>query len=191
MITPQKINLKIYKGTTFRETFRWESDTKVYASITGITKAAPTVITAPGHTVVVGWRAKLSNILGMTELNSDAFYTVSETTSTTITINDLNSTSYKDYVSSGVITYNKSMNLVGATARLIAKIKQTDTVNVIELTTENGGIAIDPTLNTITINIDAEDTLDLDFSSVGYDLEIILSTGDILPMITGTITLVL
>jgi hypothetical protein len=41
MTAPTKANLKIYQGSTFREVFRWESYTKVYVPITGISKTAP------------------------------------------------------------------------------------------------------------------------------------------------------
>ena len=35
---PAKINYKIYQGSTFQETLRWESETKTYVPISAITK---------------------------------------------------------------------------------------------------------------------------------------------------------
>ena len=60
MTAPVKTNFKIYQGSTFTEVLRWESYTKVYKTITNITKTAPVVITAIGHGMPVGWRAKVS-----------------------------------------------------------------------------------------------------------------------------------
>lgn len=75
---PAKINYKIYQGSTFQETFRWESETKVYVPIQSITKAAPCVITTTTpHNLPVGWRFRVVGAGGMKEINSvgdDAYY---------------------------------------------------------------------------------------------------------------------
>lgn len=75
---PAKINYKIYQGSTFQETFRWESETKVYVPIQSITKAAPCVITTTTpHNLPVGWRFRVAGAGGMKEINSvgdDAYY---------------------------------------------------------------------------------------------------------------------
>lgn len=62
MPSPIKLNLKVYQGATFREPLRWESSTKVYKPISGITKSAPIVINAVGHGIPVGWRTKVTNV---------------------------------------------------------------------------------------------------------------------------------
>lgn len=75
---PAKINYKIYQGSTFQETFRWESETKVYVPISAIAKAAPCVITTTTpHNLPVGWRFRVVGAGGMKEINSvgeDAYY---------------------------------------------------------------------------------------------------------------------
>lgn len=75
---PAKINYKIYQGSTFQETFRWESETKVYVPIASITKAAPCVVTTTTpHNLPVGWRFRVAGAGGMKEINSvgdDAYY---------------------------------------------------------------------------------------------------------------------
>lgn len=75
---PAKINYKIYQGSTFQETFRWESETKVYVPIQSIAKSAPCVITTTTpHALPVGWRFRVAGAGGMKELNSvgeDAYY---------------------------------------------------------------------------------------------------------------------
>ena len=70
MVAPVKLNLKIYQGATFRETLRWESGNKIYKPISAITQSAPTSITASGHGLPIGWRFRVTNVLGMTEINS-------------------------------------------------------------------------------------------------------------------------
>jgi len=75
---PAKINYKIYQGSTFQETFRWESETKVYVPIQSIAKAAPCVVTTTTpHNLPVGWRFRVAGAGGMKEINSvgdEAYY---------------------------------------------------------------------------------------------------------------------
>jgi hypothetical protein len=68
---PAKINYKIYQGSTFKEVYRWESQTKVYVPIQSIAKSAPCVITTTtAHNVPVGWRFQVVGAGGMKEINS-------------------------------------------------------------------------------------------------------------------------
>jgi hypothetical protein len=68
---PAKINYKIYQGSTFQETFRWESETKVYVPISAIAKSAPCVITtSTAHNLPVGWRFRVVGAGGMKEINN-------------------------------------------------------------------------------------------------------------------------
>ena len=190
MTAPTKINFKIYQGSTFKEVLRWESATKGYSPISGITKSAPVVITAVAHGVPVGWRAKITNVLGMKEINSaDTYHTVTEATADTITINAVNALSYTDYTSGGVIEYNMPVDLTGYTARMQLRLKLEDTEFIHEMTTENGGITIDNVNKTINLNILATDTALFTFSSVVYSLELI-SGVEVTPFANGSITLV-
>ena len=192
MTAPVKLNLKVYQGSTFTEILRWESSTKVYKPITGITKTAPVVITATAHGVPVGWRARVTNVAGMKEINcgTDVYYTVTDTTSNTITINSINAVGYSDYTSGGILEYNLPVDLTGYTARMQIRGKLADTVIIKELTTTNGGIVINNSLKTITITISAADTALLDFVSAVYSLELVSSGGEVSQLINGTLSLV-
>jgi len=73
------------------------------ASISGITRANPCVITtSAAHGINVGSRIAISGIVGMTQLNGTT-QTVSAVTSTTLTLGDVNSTAYTAYSSGGTI----------------------------------------------------------------------------------------
>lgn len=189
MAGPTKLNFKMYQGGTFRETIRWEDSVKVYKAITGITKAAPMVVTATGHTLPVGWRTKITNVTGMKEVNSsETYYTVSAITSSTVTFNNINSLAYTDYVSGGVLEYYAPVDLTGITAKMQLRDKITSETVILELTTENGGIVIDTVNYTITIIVSATATAELAFSSAVYSLELI-SGSTVTPFIQGTISL--
>lgn len=189
MASPAKINLKVVQGSTVEEVLRWESPVQGYKSITGVTKAAPAVITAVGHGLPVGWRVKITNVVGMKEINSeDTYHIVSDSTSDSVTINSLNTLGYTNYTSGGVLNFNVPEDLNGYTARMQIRQKLTSTDIIKELTTENGGITLDNTAKTITINISATDTAAFTFSTAVYSLEMVKS-GDVQCLVTGTITL--
>ena len=188
MSTPIKLNFKIYQGSTFKEVLRWETSTKVYKPITGINKSAPLVVYATGHGIPVGWRTKITNVVGMKEINSaEAYHVVTNTNTDDVTINAVNSLSYTDYTSGGVLEYNQPRSLAGITARMQLRAKLDSTTVLLELTTANGGVVIDDVLKTITLNISASDTAALTFTQAVYSLELVEGT-EVFPFIYGTVT---
>jgi len=191
MTAPAKINFKIYQGSTFNETLRWESSTQVYVPITNIDKSAPLVVTAPNHNVPVEWRVKFTNVGGMTELNnSDTYYQVTAATEDTITINAINSLGYKAYTTGGVVEYNQPIDLTGVVARMQIRARLEDATVLEELTTENGGIVIDNASKTIKLFLSALTTANYTFTSAVYSLEVITSGGQVTPFIQGSISLI-
>lgn len=188
---PAKINFKLYQGSTFLETLRWETGTKVYKPISGITRAAPCVITSAAHGVPSGWRVKVTNVLGMLDINSqDNYHQATVVSANTIELNSVNSLGYKDYVSGGVIEYNQPADLTGMTARMQLREKLDSSTVIVELTTENGGITIDNTTKTISLTLSATATAAYTFSNAVYSLEMVSSGGQVTPFASGTITLV-
>lgn len=192
MTQPAKLNFKVYQGSTFEEVLRWESSTKVYVPITGITKAAPVVITAPAHGIPVGWRARVTNVAGMKEINcsEEEYYTVTANTTDTVTINSINAVGYTAYTSGGILEYNQPVDLTGYTARMHIREKLDSTSIVLQLTTENSRILIDNTLKTITLKISATDTAALGFTQAVYNLELVSSSGVVTSLITGNLQLI-
>lgn len=187
MTTPTKLNFKIYQGSTFKETLRYESSDIQYAPITGITKEAPMVVTSTSHGIPKGWRVKITNVLGMKEVNSsDTYLVVSDTATNTLTFNSINSLAYTNYASGGVLEYNAPVNLSTYTARM--QIRSASGTLLDELTTENGKIIIDNGLKTITLNIAATDTANYTFSSAVYSIELV-SGIEVIPFIYGNMTL--
>jgi len=190
MSTPLKQNFKVYQGSTFAPIFRWESARKVYKTITGITQAAPCVVTAVGHSVPDGWRVKVTNAGGMTQINSTTAYKLATLkTADTIEFNDINSVGYTAYTTGGVIEYNDPVTLTGYTAKM--QIRTTLTADVLlELTDANSKIILDNTNKTIAINITAVETAAFTFGTAIYSLELTDGSGVVTQLATGTLTLV-
>lgn len=189
MTSPVKLNLKIYQGSTFQQVLRWESATKVYVPITNIAKSAPVVITVASHTIPVGWRTKITNVSGMREINSqETYHTVTETTATTVVLNQVNSLGYTAYTGGGVLEYNQPVDLIGYTARMQIRPKLESTSVIHELTTENSGIILDNVYKTITLTIPDEVTATFDFVTAVYNLELI-KAGDVRNFAVGSVGL--
>ena len=187
-MAPQKANFKIYQGSTFQETIRWESSEKGYAQVEGVPSRAPLVLTSTGHSIPEGWRCKLGSFTtGMKELNQDNYVLVTSTTVNTLTINSINATTYSNYTSGGVIEYNKPISLVGYTARMQLRDKLTSETTLLELTTENGRIILDTAKSIIALNITAQDTQAILFKSAVYSLELVQGSV-VTTLLTGNIT---
>lgn len=188
-MAPSKISFKLYQGSTFSEVLRWESSRKVYKTITGISNAAPCIITSTAHGLPNGWRVKVTNVLGMTEINNtEDYYLGTAVDANTIELNAVNSVGYKTYTSGGILEYNQPVNLTGYTARMQIRLKVEDTDFIHELTTENGGITINTTDSTLTLTISAVDTAAFTFSTAVYSLELV-SGSVVTPFVNGTITM--
>jgi len=191
---PAKLNYKVYQGSTFQEVFRWESQTKGYAQISAITKAAPCVITtSANHSIPAGWRVRVTGAGGMKELNQiseDQFYIATGVTSNTITLNQVNSSQYTTYTSGGVVEYNTPVPLTGFTGQMQIRETIDSTTPIIELTTANNGIVIDTTASTVMIRITATQTRAFTFVTAVYSLELTDSSGIVTSFLTGNLTLV-
>lgn len=186
---PIKLNLKIYEGSTFTQVLRWESATKVYAPITNITKSAPVVITAVNHGIPIGWRTKVTNVVGMKEINnSETYHTVTNITTDTVVLNQINSLAYTTYTSGGVLEYNQPVDLTNYTARMQIRAKLNSPDVIHSLTTENSGIVFDNSLKTITLTIPSTTTETFDFVSAVYNLELV-KNSQVINFATGSISL--
>lgn len=191
---PAKINYKIYQGSTFQETFRWESETKVYVPIQAIAKSAPCVITTTSaHQLPVGWRFRVVGAGGMKEINSvgeDSYHlSTLIPTPTTVEINQVNSLNYTAYTSGGVIEFNQPVSLTGFAARMQIRETVDSTTVIHEATTQNTEIVLDSVNKTIQITLLANITENFTFSTAVYSLEL-YNGNNVIPFINGNLTLV-
>ena len=191
---PAKINYKIYQGSTFEETLRWESETKLYAPISGITLAAPCVITTSGtHTVPVNWRIRVTGVVGMKDINTvadDAYYLVTSKTSNSLTLNQVNSAAYGAYTSGGIVSWNTPIPLTGYTALMQIRETTESTVVIAELSTANSRIVIDPVNFTIQIKLSAALTATFNFDAAVYSMELTDNQGTVYPFLSGSVSLI-
>lgn len=188
-------DLVIQQGKTFNRTIRWQTTPYVYKAITGITRAAPAVVTAVGHAVPDGWSVAIVSALGMRQINakhnpprSNEFHKATVLSSSTLALNDVNAAGYDAYTSGGYAQYYTPVSLSGYTARMAIKDQAGGTV-LLSLTTSNSRIALDDTLKTITLTISATDTAAIDWTEGVYDLELVSGSGVVTALLSGTISI--
>lgn len=172
-------DLALTQGKTFTLALRWETIPILYRPVTGIAQSAPARLTVPAHGCPDGWRAAVTGVKGMSEINGEAnklkdtdYHIVTVIDVDTIEFNEVNAAGFKAYVSGGHLQFNTPVDLAGATARMTVKDKVGGRV-LHSLTTENGGIAIDPAAYSITLNISATDTETFAWKGGVYDLEVV------------------
>jgi hypothetical protein len=189
---PAKINYKLYQGSTFQETYRWESETKVYVPIQAIQKSAPcSITTQQAHGLPIGWRFRVAGAGGMKEINStqDGYYLASNTTNTTIEINSVNSLQYTAYTSGGVVEYNQPVDLAGYNARMQIRETVDSTTVIHEATTTNGQLEVNNTNKFIRLTLLGNITQGFTFTTAVYSIEL-YNGNNVVPFINGNLTLV-
>jgi hypothetical protein len=192
----KKLNLTIRQGETFQRIIRWERPPFIYRAITGITKAAPVEITAPGHGLVNGWRAAVVTVGGMEEINAphtpprdNEFHQVTVLDVDTVTINDINSAEYSPYTSGGYLQFYTPVDLTGYTAEIDIKDRLGGAV-LMSLSTVNGRIVLDLSNKTITLTIPAAATASdvLTWTKGVWDLEMKSPTGQVTTLFSGSVS---
>ena len=91
-----------------------------------------------------------------------------------------------------VITWKQDgalVNLTGYTARMQIRATAEASTALIELTTENGRIALGGTAGTITLTISATDTAALTAGRAVYDLELVAANGTVTNLLGGVVTI--
>jgi len=193
----KKQNFVILQGETFQRVIRWETPPFVYKAISAISRAAPAVITSTGHGLTNGWRAAVVSVLGMTDINAkhsppreSEFQQVTVVDPNTVSLNNVNSAIFSPYTSGGYLQYYTPVNLAGYIAKMEIKDRVGGTV-LMTLSSNLGDnrILLDPSGNTITLNIAAADTVSslLTWTKGVYDLEMTGPSGAVTRIFTGNI----
>lgn len=139
--------LEFTRGKTFGPlVIRWETNAIIYKQISAITQTAPVRMTVVSHGIPNGWRAVVSGVKGMTEMNvadqtrirDDDYHQVTVIDANTVEFNDVNASAFKAYTSGGYLQYNTPADLTGYTARMAIKAKAGES-NLLKCTV--GGVA--------------------------------------------------
>ena len=147
-------------GETFQPVFQWGSTTLTSIPITGITQAAPAVVTAPGHGVPPDWEVAVASAKGMTQINAVGYpprgrdwHRATVLTDDTLALRDMNSADFSAYASGGFLVYGTPVDLTSVTAVMTIRDAPSDGAVLLELVSGTG-IVIDTAAKTITATIE-------------------------------------
>lgn len=187
-------NFCVGAGETFQPIIRWGSEVLISKPITGISQAAPVVVTAVGHVVPDGWQVAVVSAKGMLQINAASFppagadwHKATVLTADTVQLNKVNSADYAAYLSAGFLVYNTPVTLAGMTG--VLTIRDAPVVgNILVSLTSSPAAGL--TLNDTTKQIlPVLATAGLLWSTGYYDLELTDAGGVVTQLLTGTITI--
>jgi hypothetical protein len=181
-------------GATFEATFRWASDVLISKSITGITRAAPAVVTAVAHGFPAGWPVAVASAGGMTQINtkhypprtSDLTPAIGVSTDT-VSLGDINSTEYTAYTSGGfLVGYTPADLSVVSAATFIVYDNADFTGTPLKSLAIGTGVTLSNTLKTIFVTFQ---TAGLSWSTGYYQLLLTVPTARVIELAAGVITI--
>lgn len=196
-----KKDFEILIGSTWGYVIRWGTTPIVRKPITNIdlSLGAPR-LSVSSHGLFEGWGVAVYGVKSPRQINAvnnppegSDYHSATVIDTGTIELNDVtpvdeNGQEWPAYTSGGFIQYDTPVDLTGYTARMSIKDKIGGAV-LHSLTTENGGIVIDPAAKTILLSIPAATTEDFTWSRGVYDLEMVSSAGKVTRIISGRIAL--
>lgn len=200
-MTAVKKDFEILIGSTWGYVIRWGTTPIVRKPITNIdlSLGAPR-LSVSSHGLFEGWGVAVYGVKSPRQINAvnnppegSDYHSATVIDTGTIELNDVtpvdeNGQEWPAYTSGGFIQYDTPVDLTGYTARMSIKDKIGGAV-LHSLTTENGGIVIDPAAKTILLSIPAATTEDFTWSRGVYDLEMVSSAGKVTRIISGRIAL--
>jgi hypothetical protein len=186
-------DLFIAQGRTFSQLVRWETTPVVYRAITSIAQTAPARLTVPAHGCPDGWRAAVTGVKGMHEINAEAnhvgerdYHAVTVVDADTIEFNAVDASLFRPYVSGGYLQYNTPMTLTGFIGRM--KIKDRIGGRVLASSEAEDApldviqVTVDAPVKAIRLTISASATEIFEWRHGVYDLEMV--SPDAEPVVT-------
>ena len=180
-----KLTLSARLGASADIALRLETSVLKFVAITGMSKAAPLRVTAPGHNIPDMWHAAVIDARGMIELNAAdsnkireaEFHQVTVIDANTVDFMEISSASFKTYTGGGYLAYYEPLDLSGYTsARMDVKRRVGGDVEL-ALNTTDGTLEIEASSNTVWIRLD-DTTLDaLPAREYVFDIELVSATA--------------
>ena len=182
---PAKLDLHIVQGATLRDTLRLMQPRLEYRPITAI-GGSPVRLTVD-HGLPGNWLAWVEGSTGLQGLNRsqrERPHRVTVIDESTLEINALSAFGLTP--SGGQLIYKPPVDLTGAAARMQIRAGLGGAL-LLELTTDNGGLAITGP-GTLTRTLTAEQTTALTWTEGAYDLEVEYADGTVQRYLQGAVT---
>ncbi|UQY33828.1 hypothetical protein K8U54_19250 [Pseudomonas fulva] len=182
---PACLDLPVTKGATLRKPLLLMQPTYTYRPITAIAQSAPLRLTVPEHGLPGDWPTWIEGS-NWSALNRDkgreGFRIAKRVDADTLDYNDLNGLGQR--AQGGTLVYQLPVDLAGCRAVLLIT---PDAGQPIELTTENGGLAI-AGLGRLLLEMTAAQTAAIDWAEARYNLDITFTDGSVQRWLQGKVT---
>lgn len=171
------VNLTITRGKTFEYALLYAEGEVVYRPIEGIAERAPLRITVTEHGVPDGWPVRAQSVKAPAELNFKAAQFARVVDADTLEFNAYDATLWKPFAGTGVIAFQKPMDLTGWTARATVRDKIGGTVLM------NWDIETDVEASAFVLSMSAEESAALTWTKGVYDAEAVSPDGKVYPLV--------
>lgn len=187
---PACLPMRLIRGATYRDTRRLMQPPKEYRPLTAISATAPVRLTVPAHGLAGDWLAWVIGTTGLPDLNREPPrqlpHRVEVIDADTLEINQLSGAGAKPAAGAGQLIYQPPVDLTGATARLVIREQEEGGSQLLELTTGSGITSSAP--GTLAVEIDAEATQAIAWTTGWYHLEVIFPDGTVSRFFRGPVT---
>lgn len=182
-------------GATLQPVIRWATDVLTTVPISGITQAAPPVVTtATPHGMPNGWPCAVASAGGMIQVNTTRYPPTksdwqrsANASATQVQLIDLDSTNFAAYTQGGALVFSTPVDLSTVTSVTMKIYDQPDHSGTPLLTlTSPAGIVLDNTAKTITPQLQ---TAGLTWTTGYYVVDATNSSGVVTELLRGMITI--
>lgn len=187
---PACLPMRLIRGATYRDTRRLMQPPKEYRPLTEISATAPLRMTVPAHGLAGDWLAWVVGTTGLPDLNREPVrqlpHRVEVVDVDTLEINRLSGAGLRPDAGAGQLIYQPPVDLTGATARLVIREQEEGGAQLLELTMGSGITSTAP--GTLAVEIDAEATQAITWTTGWYHLEVIFPDGTVSRFFRGPVT---
>lgn len=179
------VPITIQRGKTFEFGYLYAEDELLYLPITGMPSTAPVRLTVVGHNVPDGWPVRVTCVKAPAELNSaeDESYIAWVIDADTIELNAVNAHCWKAFSGSGLLVFNKPMDLSGWSCHAQVRDRVGGTVLFTWHSdpgeSPDGEIEVDLARSTFVLKMDAATAAALKWKRGKYDVEAIAPGGEV------------
>lgn len=185
-----EFELYIERGKTLEMAFLYADDELVYKPITAMPSRAPVRLTVTAHGVPDNWPVRVEGVTAPTELNTgdgEEPVFAASVDANTIEFNGMNALLWKTFTPSGVVVYNKPVDLTGWGARAYIRDKVGGTIlfkwDSDPLTTPDAAIEVDLTAHAFILHMSPTLSQDLTFKAGVWEMEAVSPSGDVYPVV--------
>ena len=185
-------DLTIYRGRSFAQPFGFAQSRWAYVDIDAVPQTIPVRLAVPGHGVPDGWRVCVYGATGVDGLERELGHTARVVDANTIELNDQVRTAAADYTGGARLRYAVPGDLSGDWSAVFrVRASRADTGALLTLTSEAGGVVIDPAASRVTVQATAEQTANLADTDREcprvYDLDLTSPAGEVIPLAVGNL----